>query len=332
MQLSKNRQIILSLLSWIFTETTFKKLLELDPKGFFDVIKLIFKEERIKYSMVDAKVKVVNTSISNNSRVVEFNLESFLNFIEEKCRENKSEEVLEQFFEFIAIVSINFKLEKSLILETLTYLLKHDRKIYLETKDQSCDYDYIDRMNPVLIKVIDHYLNNLKENDLNDLLNTAEMTPLVLVKIKIMSLLKKYKRCLDVFFEKNHIKDKSNLIFEWIDINLRSLSRSQNNFFELKKEVLEKIPQLALMSNTHTEQLINKWFKDDIDKVIFLLSKVEDMQLEYVDLFIENNRQDIEKYMTNSNKANLNLIKSKTYETILELHIELLCKLKPNKV
>ena len=175
-----------------------------EPIGLFQIIKIIFQEERIHYAIADAKVKIQNSSIVNsNNRVNDFSLQGFLLFLEEKSREVNRESIYDQFYEFLASISDSFKISTPLVIEATNFLLNHNRAIFtLSESNNSTDYnyEYIDRMNNLLIKMLET-TNNLNENELNELLQTAELSPLILVKIKILSLLKNYKKCLDVILQ-----------------------------------------------------------------------------------------------------------------------------------
>ena len=331
LQIVKYRQIVITIVSWLFTDDIFKKLLEVEPKGLFYIIKTIFQEERIHYAIADAKVKILNDNYYGSR--IEFSLPSFLQFVEDKCREVKKEATYEQFYEFLANISNCFKLKNELIIEATSFLLNHNRSTFTDSKNEEVNYDYIDKMNTLLIKMLDSTNNSLSEHDLSDLLLTSEFSPLILVKIKILSLLKNYKKCLDVFLEKGFNKDREKLVFDWIDNMLKDLQNSDfKSFKELKDEVLEKIPQLSEISVECVGNLVDKWFKDDHESIIYKLDKAEKLQIKYVENYIEKNRIDIEDYITNNNRVTINQKVFKKYLTILELHVILMCKLKPEKV
>ena len=226
------------------------------------------------------------------------------------------------------------EISKNQLIEAGRYILKSNSNNEIIHDDSyTINMDKINKINDMIINMIDSR-DDFEMSDYTNLLNQAELSPFVVVKIHLLKKVKNYTRCLHEFFENNlYLQDKDSALFEWIDSTLKELSETDlYNFELLKEEVLNKLTNLSEISIESVTLLVENWFKNDQSKVLSKLHNVKPLQLKYVENVLEKNKDMIESYMTHDNYDNQFEEKYKQYSELLKLHIKLLCKVNPGKV
>jgi len=81
-----------------------------------------------------------------------------------------------------------------------------------------------------------------------------------------------------------------------------------------------------------TTDIVDTWFKHQHEKVIGKLSQKPEIQLDYVERILKDKEEEIEKLMNIHNTGSEESEEYQFYSWLLELHVELLCDLKPDQV
>ena len=193
---------------------------------------------------------------------------------------------------------------------------------YYKTLD---DNSYIEKYSLDNNKILDNYKNKIDKKEFNKILILADKNKFPLVCIKILQILKENIKCLDLYLNKNnHIKNKEDIIFEFINSFMNDCRDDQKKIY--KKELLERVKELAEISIDKLLNMNLKWMNTEHLLVLDKLNEQRDLKLKYIEEFInfyeENNLNEVK------GKININ---EKDYKKILNIYIETLCKLKKEK-
>lgn len=351
---NKFQKILFYILHWIFFENNhLEELLLFDSKSFFELMEIIFKEDKIKslienFGSKEEFIKEIQannmfmekqftitlnikspdsskeSSTDNNKNVI-FCLSNLLDYLIQYS--NKLKSPLKNMYEFIIKIASCYEgLQKSLIIEAAKYLL--ELEVDNSLNDRSFNI-HIEEFSQTIIDMI-IFKKEFDKNDFYSLLKSASLSPYIMVKVFLQKQLKDYKGCLKTLLAPenttNNSTQKQKTIFDWINDSLYELeSNSDPNFTILKKEVLDNLNHLAKLNIDFVTKLVEKWFENDQLFVISKLDMVKDLQLKYVENIIDKFKEEAD-YNQESGK------KVEQYHSLLKLQIKLLCKLKPNEV
>ena len=323
------QSIVIEVLIWLIKEEVFNELLKFASMSLFKIFLLYIKNPRIKEILLKQKIDA--------KFLPDLKASTILGYVIRKSKDYGDENTILYMYELVAKCADITDLDKKQLLEAAGFLLKsypinHD--VIDKNKAQSALHNIkINEINKILLHLIDSR-SDYDMTDLKSLLNLAEFSPYVIVKIYLLKKLKNYTRCLKEFFSNNfyfHNRDK--LLFEWIDDTLKELSETDYfNFELLKKEVLNNLTNLNEISVERVTLLVECWYANDQYKIITKLDKVKPLQLKYVEIVLEKYRESIEFTMTHYNFDTNSAEKFQQYTEILKLHIRLLCLVNPTNV
>ena len=317
---------------WLLGEKVIKQFLQFDPKDYFMIQKnnFIIKRnyELLVKSANDPNTKITTlasllTSVIMINDIEPSSLIELLGAWSKKLKDNK---ILFFYYDFIIAISNVINIKKELKIESSSFILKHYVNInkpinkleaemlniniinYLKNKEIFTDKDY-----QTILKSINHHIFDE-------------------IKLFLYNNLNSYKECLDLYLSENSIiRDKINRLYKWIQDKLDE-GKKTKNYPKFLEAIKENVLNLAKISIEKFYRLAKQLFWDDKKAIVNMLAKDKNVQLNFIELYIEPLLREPEENEMNKQDSNqkddLELTKY-----FLGLHIKLLCDLKKfNKI
>ena len=213
-------------------------------------------------------------------------------YLEKKTNDN---EIFDKYYCHQYI--INFKLDSKYAVELSSKLCEMiDRMSQKENGEEVQTYNKNNDDD-------DYMSKDFKERCLPILLSSAEMSLFIYVKVHLLDINKDYERCIDTLIEAQKkvktLVDVNTNVFDYIDTILNQLQEKDDaKFNKLADYVIERLPDLAMLSIDLVSKCVEVWFSDRHEEVIHQLDNVPQLQLEYIEKEIEKRNKEIEQNQT----------------------------------
>ena len=147
------------------------------------------------------------------------------------------------------------------------------------------------------------------------------------VKIFLLNLLGRNIECFDTYLNEEKIEKKVEKTFHFINNILKEYKEEgkKEKIEEFKQEIIKRIQKVAELSCESFIEIVTDWFDNNHSLILEKLDKNDNLKL----IYVEN--------LLNKYKNHTNYIEEKknndAYINLLNIHIDLLCKLKQyNKI
>ena len=330
----KYNHIVIDIFFWLMKNQIISELMDFDSFGLFSVLTRFFTEEPL-FSLI-SKEKFDKEKCKNillyGEQIMNYDIKTFIDIIIDKAERIKKIYALFDMNLFITKISRKVEImDKKQIMGAAKYLLEFPNKKDQAMKEEDPfpfhkkfwnSKDFEDNLSNDIKTMISCRRDKLLESDLLQLLSISSKSSFVLVKIFLLIQTGNYPQCLNTFLFEPGIENRNKKTFDFINTSLKHLTETnqKDHLRMFEEEILSKYPQLAGLSITDLTKLNRVWFENDHIRAIERLSKKE-YQLEYVEAILEQYKED--ELASEKNDTD-------TYIYLLNMHIDLLCKL--NKI
>ena len=333
--------IIKKIFLWIIKDKIMEELIKFDSYSYFLIITKILSEEKIIKS-IEYDKELFNDIILKGNEINKSNIFIFLEIIVDKGLSFNKIYIKDDLYEFIYQISFIYEnIDKEYILKACLHFLNYKKNIELSKNEEDLfeahskqfrSDNYIKNKCNEVIHMIDlyhtNYMNdNKKEDNLNELLNNCIDEEFIEIKLHLLKLLGKNIECFDTYLNNEKIEKKEEKTFHFIQNTLKQYTdeNSTEKVDNFKKEIIKRIKQLAKLSSESLIELINDWFENNHFLILEKLENSDEIKL----IYVEN--------LLNKYKNRANIIEEEKgnefYLSLLNTHIDLLCKLKQyNKI
>ena len=335
-------KLIQRIFMWLMKDEVLTELLIFDSFTFFALFSEFFIHEKnimddIKKINNKENKKLLEGIIYKEKNIDKIDIQIIIEIVLNKVSSINKVLINDDFNEFILkINSMKKLLDIKYIINSINYFINYKNISEKREKEKEEDYfeyhyqtlddnSYIEKYSLDINKVLDNYKNKIDKKEFNKILILADKNKFPLICIKILQILKENIKCLDLYLNKNnHIKNKEDKIFEFINSFMNDCRDDQKKIY--KKELLERVKELAEISIDKLLDMNLKWMNTEHLLVLEKLNEQRDLKLKYIEEFInfyeENNLNEV--------KEKIN-ISEKDYKKIINIYIETLCKLKKEK-
>ena len=333
--------IIKKIFLWIIKDKIMEELIKFDSYSYFLIITKILSEEKIIKS-IEYDKELFNDIILKGNEINKSNIFIFLEIIVDKGLSFNKIYIKDDLYEFIYQISFIYEnIDKEYILKACLHFLNYKKNIELSKNEEDLfeahskqfrSDNYIKNKCNEVIHMIDlyhtNYMNdNKKEDNLNELLNNCIDEEFIEIKLHLLKLLGKNIECFDTYLNNEKIEKREEKTFHFIQNTLKQYTdeNSTEKVDNFKKEIIKRIKQLAKLSSESLIELINDWFENNHFLILEKLENSDEIKL----IYVEN--------LLNKYKNRANIIEEEKsnefYLSLLNTHIDLLCKLKQyNKI
>ena len=337
----ERNDIIKEIFLWIIKDKIMEELIKFDSYSYFLIITKILSEEKIIKS-IEYDKELFNDIILKGNEINKSNIFIFLEIIVDKGLSFNKIYIKDDLYEFIYQISFIYEnIDKEYILKACLHFLNYKKNIELSKNEEDLfeahskqfrSDNYIKNKCNEVIHMIDlyhtNYMNdNKKEDNLNELLNNCIDEEFIEIKLHLLKLLGKNIECFDTYLNNEKIEKKEEKTFHFIQNTLKQYTdeNSTEKVDNFKKEIIKRIKQLAKLSSESLIELINDWFENNHFLILEKLENSDEIKL----IYVEN--------LLNKYKNRANIIEEEKsnefYLSLLNTHIDLLCKLKQyNKI
>ncbi|KRX00667.1 WD40-repeat-containing domain [Pseudocohnilembus persalinus] len=243
-------------------------------------------------------------------------------------KKNFREILTNEYNVFIAkiIQEGGFKITNTKIIDTIIFLIQNPQalktlKIFDQvnflTSQVNNREEIIHSLHSKFIEnLLYKIIHDLRENEKQRILEYSDKSAFDQISILIYANSKQYGKCIDIFLQTKNELTKGK-IFNWLKQLLHGM-QSEEQYEDLrnvKQIIVNKLRDLLKVDIEQTREIISKYLKSEETFIVQKLNDYSDLQLEYIQNILENDREE----------------GIKIEESILIRHIELLCKLKPKK-
>ena len=319
------------ILLWLLKDEILDQLLIFDSRTFFVIFSKFFIKEQLldiinKINFEENKI-LFEGVVSEEKDIKEFNVKNIIDIILNKVNDKKNILIDDDFNEFILLINSSKQiLPINYIINSINYLINfNDTKNNRDNIEdyfgfhliESDDNNKIEIYSNLINKVLEIFKNKIDKKVLNKLLLSADQNQFPLVCIKILEILNENIKCLDVYLDKkNIIRNKEEKIFNFINEFMVKSSKEREIY---KKEIIERVGNLAELSIDKFLEMNLKWLNDEQLLVLKNLSINNNIKLKYIEQYINYYR---EKNMNEEKN-----IKGSEYYKLLIIHVETLCKM-----
>ena len=333
--------IIKKIFLWIIKDKIMEELIKFDSYSYFLIITKILSEEKIIKS-IEYDKELFNDIILKGNEINKSNIFIFLEIIVDKGLSFNKIYIKDDLYEFIYQISFIYEnIDKEYILKACLHFLNYKKNIELSKNEEDLfeahskqfrSDNYIKNKCNEVIHMIDlyhkNYMNdNKKEDNLNELLSNCIDEEFIEIKLHLLKLLGKNIECFDTYLNNEKIEKREEKTFHFIQNTLKQYTdeNSTEKVDNFKKEIIKRIKQLAKLSSESLIELINDWFENNHFLILEKLENSDEIKL----IYVEN--------LLNKYKNRANIIEEEKsnefYLSLLNTHIDLLCKLKQyNKI
>ena len=337
----ERNDIIKKIFLWIIKDKIMEELIKFDSYSYFLIITKILSEEKIIKS-IEYDKELFNDIILKGNEINKSNIFIFLEIIVDKGLSFNKIYIKDDLYEFIYQISFIYEnIDKEYILKACLHFLNYKKNIELSKNEEDLfeahskqfrSDNYIKNKCNEVIHMIDlyntNYMNdNKKEDNLNELLNNCIDEEFIEIKLHLLKLLGKNIECFDTYLNNEKIEKREEKTFHFIQNTLKQYTdeNSTEKVDNFKKEIIKRIKQLAKLSSESLIELINDWFENNHFLILEKLENSDEIKL----IYVEN--------LLNKYKNRANIIEEEKsnefYLSLLNTHIDLLCKLKQyNKI
>ena len=327
--------LIQSIFLWLTNDEIITNLLNFDSYTFFiiyskfytnddllNIIKKIGKETQLpseinidkgiidNFDIKQINENIINKVMSMKNILIEDDLNEYI------LKINSKEQILsiEHIINSIKYI-LNFKDFRS---------KREDLDDYFGYHNKSLDDEKIEYYSNIINSVLENNKENIKIENLKQILYTAEKNEFPLVAIKIYEILNENIKCLDIFLTNDKVYDKEQEMFLFID---KFMSKSiKSEIQNYRKELINRIDKLVNINVDKSLNISLKWLNDEQLKIIDKIPVKDGKKLEYIDKYMKYYYNNSSSSDSEENKV----IKDKNFDKILITQIDILAKL--NKI
>ena len=318
------------------------ELIPFDSFSYFLILKKLLSEEKnlniikgIEYDEILFQDINLKESPLTKSEIL-----SFIEIIIDKSLSFNKIYIKDDLYEFIFKVSTLIEnIDKEQLLNACNHILNYKNNLELISKTSEEDKfslhseefrgpDYLKQKSNEVIHMINiynkHYNknNNKDDENLKLLLKNCKDDEFIEVKLFLLKLLGKNIECFDTYLSEEKIEKKVEKTFHFINNLLKQYKEEgkKQKIEEVKQEIIKRIQKIAELSSESLIEIVTDWFDNNHSLILEKLDKNDNLKLIYVENLLN-------KYKNHTNyledKKNNDL-----YINLLNIHIDLLCKLK----
>ena len=339
--------LIKKIFLWLLKNKVMNELILFDSFSYFVILKKLLSEEKnlnliktIKYDEI-----LFQDIILKGNPLTKSELLSFIEIIIDKALSFNEIYIKDDLYDFIyKLTTIIDSIDKEQILNACNHILNYKNNLEIIKKnneeDPFCQHseefrgpEYLKQKSNEVIHMINVYnkkynLNNNKnDNNLKLLLNNCKDVAFIEVKLFLLQLLGKNIECFDTYLSQAKIEKKEEKTFHFINNLLKQYKEEGNKekLEEFKYEIIKRIQKIADLSSESLIGLVTDWYDNNHFLILEKLQNDDDAKLKYVENLLN-------KYKNHTNY--IEDVKNKdSYIKLLNIHIDLLCKLKQyNKI
>ena len=320
---------IIDLIFWLMKDNIMKNLIENNSEFYFDVLNKILNNEKNltiiksineKEEDINKRIKVLNEQ-HYDYKYKDLSPLNLLNYIIEKGKLIEGEQKMKLDFNLFIIQSYkNISLSKEVLISSIIFILEV-YNIINKTMDNKTKR---------IINTITNILNNKKyfsDTDYETILLHINAHIFDEVKAFIYEITKKYKNCLDIFFDKDcMILNKEEVLYKYIKKIFDRMERENGAvYLKFKNLVLENIGNIGEVSQDKMIKIIEDYFYSSNEDKKLIMEKLEGkpkLQIIYIEPLYN-------QFINVSNEENENkiIIEDEDFvQLILGSYINLLCK------
>ena len=333
---------------WLLKTKVMDELINFDSFSYFLLLKKLLSDKKnlniIKQIEYD-DILFQDITLKGNS-LAKSEILSFIEIIYDKALSFNKIYIKDDLYEFIYKLStIIDTIDKEYILNACNHILNYKNNIELIKKNSEEDPfgvhteefrgpDYLKQKSEEVIHMIDYYnkkynLNgNNEDENLKTLLKNCKDVEFIEVKLFLLQLLGKNIECFDLYLTEEKIEKKVEKTFHFIN-NLLNKYKEENKkekIEDIKQEIIKRVKKLAELSGESLIEIVTEWFDNNHSLVLEKLDNDDNLKLIYVENLLN-------KYKNNANLMEEQKDNNDSYINLLNIHIDLLCKLKQyNKI
>jgi len=334
--------LIQKIFLWLLKNNVMKELILFDSFSYFTLLEKLLSDEKnlniiknIEYDVILFQDITLKENPLTKSEIL-----SFIEIIIDKALSFNKIYIKDDLYEFIYKLStIMDSIDKEHILNACNHILNYKKNLEIIKKnaeedpfsDHSEEFrgpDYLKQKSDEVIHMINVYNKNYnKNNDKEDknlklLLNNCTDVEFIEVKLFLLQLLDKNIECFDTYLSDEKIENKEEKTFHFINNLLKQYKEEgkKEKLNEFKQEIIKRIQKVAELSSESLIEIVTDWFDNDHFLILDKLDDNDNLKLIYVENLLN-------KYKNHTNY--LEELKNKdSYIKLLNIHIDLLCKLK----
>ena len=343
----KREPLIQRIILWLLKNNVMNELIGFDSFSYFLILKKLLSEEKniniIKKMEYDS-ILFQDITLKENP-LTKSEILSFIEIIIDKALSFDKIYIKDDLYEFIYKVStVIDNIDKEQILNACNHILNYKNNLETVKKNSEEDQfgmhseefrgsDYLKQKSDEVIKMIDIYNKKYNENknkedeNLKLLLKNCKDVEFIEVKLFLLKLLGRNIECFDTYLNEEKIEKKVEKTFHFINNILKEYKEQgkKDKIEEFKREIIKRIQKVAELSSESFIEIVADWFDNNHSLIIDKLDNNDNLKL----IYVEN--------LLNKYKNHTNYIEEKknneTYINLLNIHIDLLCKLKQyNKI
>ena len=169
--------------------------------------------------------------------------------------------------------------------------------------------------------------NNKEDENLKLLLNNCKDAEFIEVRLFLLQLLGKNIECFDTYLSDEKIEKKVEKTFHFINnlLNEYKEEGKKEKIEQFKQEIIKRIKIIAELSSESLIEIVTDWFDNNHFLILEKLENNDNLKLIYVENLL-NKYKNHTNYIEEQNNKD-------SYVKLLNIHIDLLCKLKQyNKI
>ena len=338
--------LIQKIFIWLLKNNVMNELLLFDSFSFFSILKKLLAEEKnlniikkIEYdSILFQDITLKGNPLSKSE------LLSFIEIITDKSLSFNKVYIKDDLYEFIFKLStVIDSIDKEQILNACNHILHYKNNIELVKKTSEEDPfgahseeirgpDYLKQKSKEVIHLIELYnkkynSGNKKDENLKLLLNNCKDPEFIEVKLFLLQLLGKNIECFDTYLSEEKIEKKVEKTFHFINNLLKQYKEEgkKEKIEEFKQEIIKRIQKIADLSSESLIEIVTDWYDNDHFLILEKLDNNDNLKLAYVENLLNKYKNHTNYIEDQGNKD--------SYIKLLNIHIDLLCKLKQfNKI
>ena len=338
--------LVQTIFLWLLKNKVMDELILFDSFSYFSILNKILTEEKnlniIKNLEYDS-ILFQDISLKGNP-LTKSEILSFVEIIIDKALSFNKIYIKDDLYQFIFKLStIIDSIDKEQILNACNHILNYKNNIELIKQNSEEDPfgahsednrgpDYLKQKSKEVIHMIDIYNkkynnNNKEDENLKILLNNCKDAVFIEVKLFLLQLLGKNIECFDTYLSDEKIDKKVEKTFHFINnlLNEYKEEGKKDKIEQFKQEIIKRIQKIAELSSESLIEIVTDWFDNNHFLILEKLENNDNLKLIYVETLLNKYKNHTNYIEEHNNKD--------SYIKLLNIHIDLLCKLKQyNKI
>ena len=338
--------LVQTIFLWLLKNKVMDELILFDSFSYFSILNKILTEEKnlniIKNLEYDS-ILFQDISLKGNP-LTKSEILSFVEIIIDKALSFNKIYIKDDLYQFIFKLStIIDSIDKEQILNACNHILNYKNNIELIKQNSEEDPfgahsednrgpDYLKQKSKEVIHMIDIYNkkynnNNKEDENLKLLLNNCKDAVFIEVKLFLLQLLGKNIECFDTYLSDEKIDKKVEKTFHFINnlLNEYKEEGKKDKIEQFKQEIIKRIQKIAELSSESLIEIVTDWFDNNHFLILEKLENNDNLKLIYVETLLNKYKNHTNYIEEHNNKD--------SYIKLLNIHIDLLCKLKQyNKI